>query len=128
VGQQDLQETVINNVVEYNVKIDLAGNAAEEKLGQSSSVVITTAEKDNVLEVPNNAIRQAGNQAVVTVKRGKDYVTVPVTPGLVGDTSTEVTSPMLKPGDIIVLPTAGAKGGRLNLPGRGKSSTKGSLQ
>jgi hypothetical protein len=35
---------------------------------------------------------------------------------------------MLKPGDIIVLPTAGAKGGRLNLPGRGKSSTKGSLQ
>jgi multidrug efflux pump subunit AcrA (membrane-fusion protein) len=128
VGQQDLQETVINNVVEYNVKIDLAGNAAEEKLGQSSSVVITTAEKDNVLEVPNNAIRQAGNQAVVTVKRGKDYVTVPVTPGLVGDTSTEVTSPMLKPGDIVVLPTAGAKGGRLNLPGRGKSSTKGSLQ
>jgi hypothetical protein len=35
---------------------------------------------------------------------------------------------MLKPGDIVVLPTAGAKGGRLNLPGRGKSSTKGSLQ
>ncbi len=130
VGQQDVQETVINNVVEYNVKIDLAGNAAEEKLGQSSSVVITTAEKDNVLEVPNNAIRQAGNQAVVTVKRGKDYVTVPVTPGLVGDTNTEVSSPMLKPGDVVVLPTPGAKGGRLNLPGRGKGSsgTKGSLQ
>ena len=129
VGWQDLQETVINNVVEYNVKIDLAGNAAAEKLGQSASVVITTAEKDNVLVVPNNAIRSTGTQAVVTVKRGnKDYVTIPVTPGLVGDTSTEVTSPMLKPGDIIVLPTPGAKGGKLNLPGRGKSSgSKGSL-
>jgi multidrug efflux pump subunit AcrA (membrane-fusion protein) len=130
VGQQDVQETVINNVVEYNVKIDLDGNAAAEKLGQSASVVITTAEKDNVLEVPNNAIRPTGNnQAVVTVKRGKDYVTVPVTPGLVGDTNTEVSSPMLKPGDVVVLPTPGAKGGRLNLPGRGKGSgTKGSLQ
>jgi multidrug efflux pump subunit AcrA (membrane-fusion protein) len=127
VGAQDVQETVINNVVEYNVKIDLDGNAEAEKLGQSASVVITTAEKDNVLEVPNNAIRQAGNQTVVTVKRGKDYITVPVTPGLVGDTTTEVTSPMLKPGDTIVLPTPGAKGGRLNLPGRGKG-TKGSLQ
>jgi multidrug resistance efflux pump len=128
VGSQDVQETVINNVVEYNVKIDLDGNAAAEKLGQSASVVITTAEKDNVLEVPNNAVRQAGNQAVVTVKRGKDYLTIPVTPGLVGDTSTEVSSPMLKPGDTVVLPTPGAKGGRLNLPGRGKSGTKGSLQ
>jgi multidrug efflux pump subunit AcrA (membrane-fusion protein) len=127
VGAQDVQETVINNVVEYNVKIDLDGNAAAEKLGQSASVVITTAEKDNVLQVPNNAIRQAGTQAVVTVKRGKDYLTVPVTVGLVGDTNTEVSSPMLKPGDIVVLPTAGAKGGRLNLPGRGKG-TKGSLQ
>jgi multidrug efflux pump subunit AcrA (membrane-fusion protein) len=131
VGQQDVQETVINNVVEYNVKIDLDGNAAAEKLGQSASVVITTAEKDNVLEVPNNAIRPTGNnQAVVTVKRGKDYVTVPVTTGLVGDTNTEVSSPMLKPGDVVVLPTPGAKGGRLNLPGRGKGSsgTKGTLQ
>jgi HlyD family secretion protein len=129
VGQQDVQETVINNVVEYNVKVDLDGNAAAEKLGQSASVVITTAEKDNVLEVPNNAIRQAGDQAIVTVKRGKDYVAVPVTPGLVGDTNTEVSSPMLKPGDVVVLPTPGAKGGRLNLPGRGKGSgTKGSLQ
>jgi len=122
----DEQETVINNVVEYNVKIALDGNAATQKLGQSASVTIITALKQNVLAVPNNAITQAGNQAIVTVRRGKDHVKVPVTVGLTGDTLTEVSSPLLKPGDTVVLPSAGGRAGRLNL-NRGGGGTRGAL-
>jgi macrolide-specific efflux system membrane fusion protein len=123
----DVQETVINNVVEYNVGIALDAGAAAQKLGQSASVVITTASKQNVLEVPNNAIITAGGSSIVQVRRGKDLVKVPVTPGLVGDTSTEVTSPMLKPGDIVVLPSATGGGGKFRIPGSGRSGTKGTL-
>ncbi|MGQ0843025.1 MAG: HlyD family efflux transporter periplasmic adaptor subunit [Sporichthyaceae bacterium] len=108
VRAQDVQETVLNNVLQYRVQIALDEDAATLKLGQSAEVVITTAERKNVLEVPSEAVRQAGDRAVLTVKRGENNVTVPVTVGLVGDTTTEVSSPLLKPGDVVVL---GAGGG-----------------
>lgn len=113
VRSQDVQETVLNNVLQYRVQIALDGDASKLKLGQSASVTITTAERRNVLEVPNAAVRQAGQQAIVTVKRGTDNVVVPVTVGLVGDLNTEVTSPLLKPGDVVVLnPAGGGSGAR----------------
>lgn len=125
VSSIDEQETVINNVVEYNVNIDLDSHAAVQKLGQSASVVITTASAKNVMTVPNNAIINAGQANIVAVQRGKELVKVPVTVGLVGDTTTEVSSPMLKPGDVVVLPMGGG-GNRLKIPSR-SNGTKGAL-
>jgi multidrug efflux pump subunit AcrA (membrane-fusion protein) len=99
----DLEETVVNHVVEYNVKIDLDGRAVEQMLGQSASVVITTASHPDVLKVPGTAVHPtADGKGTVTVKRGDDYLKVPVAVGLVGDDSTEVSSPLLKPGDLVV--------------------------
>jgi macrolide-specific efflux system membrane fusion protein len=109
----DLEETVVNHVVEYNVKIDLDDRAAAQRLGQSASVVITTASRPDVLSVPNGAVRSSGEgKGVVTVQRGSDYLKVPVTVGLIGDTATEISSPALKPGDLVVVPgTAPAAAG-----------------
>jgi macrolide-specific efflux system membrane fusion protein len=109
----DLEETVVNHVVEYNVKIDLDDRAAAQRLGQSASVVITTASRPDVLSVPNAAVRSSGEgKSVVTVQRGSDYLKVPVTVGLIGDTATEISSPALKPGDLVVVPgTAPAAAG-----------------
>jgi len=105
------QEIVINNVVEYNVDILLNDVASTLKLGQSATVQIVTSAKQNVMSVPNAAIIHAGDQSLLQVRRGTQLMKIPVTVGLVGDTSTEVSSPLLKPGDVVVLPTAGVGGG-----------------
>ena len=107
----DPEETVVNHVVEYNVKVDLDDHAAGQMLGQSASVTITTASAPNVLNVPSSAVRRTGDgKGVVTVKRGDDYVKVPVTIGLIGDDRTEVASPMLKAGDLVVVPAGAGDG------------------
>ncbi|MGQ0842822.1 MAG: hypothetical protein ACT4QF_01685 [Sporichthyaceae bacterium] len=103
VRAQDVQETVLNNVLQYRVQIALGEDAGTLKLGQSAEVVITTAERTGVLEVPSEAVRRAGDRFVLTVKRGANNVIVPVAVGLVGDTTTEVISPLLKAGDVVVL-------------------------
>jgi len=80
------------------------------KLGQSATVQIVTSAKQNVLSVPNAAIIHAGDQSILQVRRGKQLMKIPVKPGLVGDTTTEVSSPLLKAGDVVVLPSAGGGG------------------
>jgi hypothetical protein len=105
------QEIVINNVVEYNVDILLQDVDSTLKLGQSATVQIVTSAKQNVLSVPNSAIIRAGDQSLLQVRRGTQLMKIPVTIGLIGDTATEVSSPLLKAGDVVVLPTAGGGGG-----------------
>ncbi len=102
------QETVINNVVEYDVaiKLDKAANVAPRP-GQSASVQIITASKPNVLRVPNAAIIPVGETNQVTLRRKNHFVKVPVTIGLVGDSATEVSGNLLHPGDVVVLPESG---------------------
>jgi multidrug efflux pump subunit AcrA (membrane-fusion protein) len=104
------QEIVINNVVEYNVDIVLNDAAATLKLGQSATVQIVTSDKKNVMSVPNAALIRAGDQSLLQVRRGTQLMKIPVTIGLVGDSSTEVSSPLLKAGDVVVLPSAGGGG------------------
>jgi multidrug efflux pump subunit AcrA (membrane-fusion protein) len=106
------QETVVDHVVQYNVKVDLDNRAANQMLGQSASVVITTASRTNVLKVPSSAVRSGGpGQGVLTVKRGNDFVKLPVTVGLSGDGETEVASPLLKAGDLVLVPGRRPDGG-----------------
>jgi HlyD family secretion protein len=118
------QEIVINNVVEYNVDILLNDVGPTIKLGQSATVQIVTSAKQNVLSVPNQAIIHAGNQSILQVRRGTQLMKIPVQVGLVGDTSTEVSSPLLKAGDVVVLPSAGGGGGGGGGGKRGGSSGK----
>lgn len=118
------QEIVINNVVEYNVDILLNDVGPTIKLGQSATVQIVTAAQQNVLSVPNQAIIHAGDQSILQVRRGTQLMKIPVKVGLVGDTSTEVSSPLLKAGDVVVLPSAGGGGGGGGGGKRGGSSGK----
>jgi len=113
-----VQETLINNgaavvsgagvtvpLVAYNVKIDLDGSAPAQKLGQSATVVITTADSaEKQFEVPNAAYTRVGKQAIVAVERGEHLVKVPVTVDLVGDHTSQISSPLLHQGDLVVIP------------------------
>ena len=114
----DLTQTISNNVVEYGVTVLLDAAPAGVRLGQTSSVSITTATLDNVLSVPSSAITKSGPISTVTVrKNGQDVVTT-VQTGLVGDSGTEITSG-LSEGDQVVISTSTGTGPAFSFPGGG---------
>jgi macrolide-specific efflux system membrane fusion protein len=85
--------TVVSNVVEYAVTLDLVGNPPSGvRPGQSASIVLTTGEATNALYVPSAAITTTGGSSYVTVvQNGKDVPTK-VTTGVVGTIDTQITS------------------------------------
>ena len=98
------QGTTSSNVVEFPVTINL-NSASNVRLGASASVSITTGSKDNVLEVPSAAITTLGQIHTVSVQHGTTYTTTPVQIGLVGTSTTEITSGVSE-GDVLRLPTS----------------------
>lgn len=114
----DLTQTISNNVVEYGVTVLLDSASSGVRLGQTSSVSITTATRDNVLSVPSSAITKTGPVSTVTVRKdGKDVVTT-VQTGLVGDNGTEITSGLAE-GDQVVISSSTGTGATFTFPGGG---------
>jgi HlyD family secretion protein len=94
-------------VVNYPVTVDLTPPFDGVKTGMTSNVSIIVDQRNNVLTVPNRAIRTQGRQKVVTVLFEGQQMQVPVQTGLASDTATEITSG-LKEGDVVVLNTTTA--------------------
>jgi multidrug efflux pump subunit AcrA (membrane-fusion protein) len=97
--------SVVNNVVTYTVTFALDRTTAGARPGMTATIDVVTAERDNVLNVPSSAIQTGGGSQFATVMQGKNQVRTPVTAGLQGDTTTEITSG-LKAGQQVVLQTA----------------------
>lgn len=101
------QETLVDKVVAYNVGVSLKEPAAALRLGQSGSVRILTGEERKPRTVPNAAVLRSGERSLVQVRRGDRLVKLPVTVRPVDDSTSEVSSPLLRPDDEIVLPAPG---------------------
>jgi multidrug efflux pump subunit AcrA (membrane-fusion protein) len=109
-----LQETVAEHVVYYNVDIDLDDRAATQKLGQTASVVITTGgAQPSGLQVPNAAYSRVGGKTIVSVLRQGRLMRMPVTLGVIGARESQISSPLLHPDDLVVVPVTGNRQGRL---------------
>jgi HlyD family secretion protein len=89
-------------VVNYPVTIELTPLLDGVKTGMSASPNIIVDQRDNVLMVPNRAVRTQGRQKFVTVMFEGQEMQVPVQTGLSNDTMTEIVSG-LKEGDEVVL-------------------------
>jgi hypothetical protein len=61
---------------------------------------------EDVLVVPNQAVRSAGNQRTVTVLFEGQQIQIPVNVGLVGDSLTEIIGDALREGDEVVTSTS----------------------
>jgi hypothetical protein len=112
------QSTVTNNVVLYPITVALDTAPAGVKTGSTASLAITDGQATGVLEVPTAAITTVGTNHTVTVRRNGTDTTVPVGVGLVGATTTEITSG-LAAGDVVVLPSATPSTQTSNAPGAG---------
>ena len=112
--------TVTSGVVNYIVTVALAKPNAAVMPGMTASANITVDHRDNVLMVPNRAVKTQGNQHVVTVLFQGKEIPVVVQTGLTNDTNTEVVKAsdatgqavQLQEGDTLVLnPTTTATAG-----------------
>jgi len=85
--------TAIAGVISYYVTVRLDGGDARLRDGQTARVAVITAERKDVLSVPNAAIRRQGDaELVVVVEPDGQQRIVTIQAGLVGDDRTEVVS------------------------------------
>lgn len=96
--------TVQSNVVTYPVTVALDKIATGVRTGMTATVAIITAQKADVMLVPNRAVQTQAQHKVVTIQAQGQTTTVPVQLGLVGDSRTEVVSGV-KEGDVIMIPS-----------------------
>jgi macrolide-specific efflux system membrane fusion protein len=119
VSEIDMSPTTNNNVVQYGAAITLSDKPSAIRLGQTTTVQVTTSTAQNVLYVPTAAVRTAGGQSTVTVQQGGTQVVKRVQIGVQGDQGTEIKSG-LNEGDQVVIPTAaGGSGSTQTRPGGG---------
>lgn len=107
IGEIDMLGTVSQGVVTYNVKILLDTQDERVKPGMSISASIVTDIKQDVLMVPNSAIKSSNETHYVEMPNYTDPTKPnqqPVEIGLVNDTATEIASG-LKEGDQIITQT-----------------------
>lgn len=135
VSQVRLNPTVESGVVRYNCIIRVANPDLALKPGMTATVTIEVAHRDDVLIVPNAALRfvpewpaerlkeiraKIGrNQGTVWVPSGGDFAPQVVDVGLVGEKQTEVSGSGIGEGAEIAVPVSGPPNERSGGPPRG---------
>jgi HlyD family secretion protein len=95
--------TVSNGVVNYNVTVELQQSDPNVLPGMTASANINIPGPQNVILVPNRAIRTVNGQRVVYIQRNGNLVALPVTLGMTTSSQSEVTGGPVRQGMLIVL-------------------------
>jgi HlyD family secretion protein len=115
---------VQSGVVTYLASVSLDPRQGPVRAGMSGNVGITVAERNNVLVVPNRAVRTQGrNRVVDVVLDGDKTETRTVRVGMANDQLTEVQAGLTE-GETVVIPTTtttaprvgGPQGGPMMVP------------
>jgi HlyD family secretion protein len=93
----------VQGAVNFTVTVELTDSDTKVKSGMTAAVTITVKQLNDVLLVPNRAVRLVNNQRVVYILRNDQPVEVNVNLGASSDTVSEVVSSNLKVGDLIIL-------------------------
>ena len=129
----------VQNVVTYDVVVSAPNSDDALKPGMTATVRLVTDKRDNVLRVPDQALRYApggvagtsgaeaaqpvgdnrSNEASVWVLRQGRPVRVPVTIGLDDDTNAEIVKGPLQPGDQVIVSEQSRGGNRSQAPQAG---------
>jgi HlyD family secretion protein len=125
VGQVRQSPQTIQNVVTYDVVIAVDNSDLALKPGMTAATRIMIDQRDDVVRVPNAALRyrpgglaggREADQARVFVLRDGEPVAVPVVAGLEDDSFTEIVGGEVKPGDRVVTAEQAGAAGRTAMP------------
>lgn len=95
--------TVTQGVVNFTVTVELTDADLKIKPGMTAAVTITVEKLDNVLLVPNRAVRLLEGKRYVYILQGTEPKQVEIQLGASSDTVSEVIGGDLKAGDTIIL-------------------------
>ena len=118
VKQVRLSPTTVSNVVTYTVVVSVDNHDLKLKPGMTANVSIITSRHENVLCVPNMALKfspknnsKKYNKQGIWVKSGCRIERIAVKTGLSDDSYTEISSEKIKSGEKVVI---GYKGDKKN--------------
>ena len=97
--------SALSGVISYYATVGLSQSDPRLRNGLTAQASVVTDELRDVLAVPNAAIHRQGGRTQVTLQRFDGQRVVDITPGVVGDTYTQVLSG-LSEGDEVVVPTS----------------------
>jgi HlyD family secretion protein len=114
----------VQNVVTYDVVVGMDNSDLALMPGMTASTQIVIQRHDDVLRVPDQALRYSPgnaphgaalspNQARVWLLRDRNPVALPIVTGLDDGTFTEVVEGDLKPGDAVITSESSERTGRL---------------
>ena len=89
--------------VNFDVTVELINPDANVLPGMTAAVNITVSQLDNVLQVPNRAVRTKNGDRVVYILENGVPTSVQIQLGASSDTMSEVVSGDIKAGDLVVL-------------------------
>jgi HlyD family secretion protein len=96
--------TVSSGIVTYEVRVEIAPTEVPIRSDMTASATVVVEEKENILLIPNRAIRREGNLEYVEVldqSGGTEVRRVAIATGASNDAVTEVTAG-LEEGDLVV--------------------------
>jgi HlyD family secretion protein len=103
VSEVALVGTTTQGVVDFTVTVELTDADQSVKPGMTAAVNVVVSQLQDVLLVPNRAVRVQENQRVVYILREGQPEPVEVQLGASSETSSQVVGGELKEGDPVVL-------------------------
>ena len=103
VSEVDLVGNINQGVVDFNVTVELTDADEDVKTGMTAAVNIVVEQLENILLVPNRAVRASEGKRVVYVLRNGNLEQLEITLGASSDTNSQVLEGDLQVGDTIVL-------------------------
>jgi len=99
----DPAEKLISDVVYYEIKIDFENPPQGIKSGMTADITIKTAQKDNVLTIPDNAVTRKDGKETIEILKGKKTEEREIKTGLKGsDGMVEVISGLKENDQVII--------------------------
>ncbi|HWQ84237.1 MAG TPA: efflux RND transporter periplasmic adaptor subunit [Anaerolineales bacterium] len=103
VVEVDLVGSIDQGVVDFNVSVELTDADADVKTGMTAAVNIVVEQLDNVLLVPNRAVRISEGNRVVYILQDGNLEEIEINLGASSESSSQVLEGDLQSGDLIVL-------------------------
>lgn len=93
----------IGGVVDFKVTLQILNPDAQVLPGMTAAVNITVSQLENILTVPNRAVRLVNGQQVIYILRNGMPVVINIEIGASSDTTSQILSGDVKEGDQIIL-------------------------